>query len=206
MNISRFYFPTLFSLACCIMLSLAFALPNQDNSSFQIVEFNPVQEDSFVIVLTIRDPNDAGIQNVQVVKLSPENPSVEITDSNGVVIFREPKSAEVVFYFDKSENHKNGISVTDIVLAKKHVIGAKLFTEEWQKRAADVNRSGSISAIDLIQIQKLLLGISATLPNRNWEVIPMSLDVSNPGGADTLRYELLGFKVGDVNASADPRQ
>lgn len=52
----------------------------------------------------------------------------------------------------------NGVSALDIVLIQRHILKLELFTEVRQYVAADVNKDSKISAADLLEIRKLILG------------------------------------------------
>jgi hypothetical protein len=93
-------------------------------------------------------------------------------------------------------------------------LGKELFTSPYQYIAADANNSKSISAIDLIEIRKLILGIYAEFPlNRSWRFVekgfPMSPENPWPFNEvielpavteDSLvNNDFVGVKIGDVN-------
>jgi hypothetical protein len=56
-------------------------------------------------------------------------------------------------------NNFSRVSSADIVLIQRHILGVKNFTSPFDLIAADVNLSYSISATDLSEIRKLILGI-----------------------------------------------
>jgi hypothetical protein len=86
--------------------------------------------------------------------------------------------------------------------------------------AADVNGSSSISTLDIIFIQSLILGVNTNLPNNiQWTFIPADYIFSNPTSpfpyphsvnlasvdGDILQ-NFIGVKFGDVNDSRDNTQ
>jgi hypothetical protein len=85
--------------------------------------------------------------------------------------------------------------------------------------AADANRSGSITTLDIIEIRRMILGIYDELPNNTaWRFVDKSFvfpDVLNPFAtkfpesktlenipASQMTEDFVGVKIGDVNGSA----
>jgi hypothetical protein len=83
--------------------------------------------------------------------------------------------------------------------------------------AADVNRSGSITTSDLIELRKLILGVISVYSNaKSWMFVPKSFQFPDPANPwtfpETLEYnplnttvtdaDFVGIKMGDVNNSA----
>jgi hypothetical protein len=56
-----------------------------------------------------------------------------------------------------------GVSTLDLVDMQKHLL-IKPLSSPYKMIAADANNSKSITAIDLIEMRKLILGIYAELP------------------------------------------
>ncbi|RMF02290.1 MAG: T9SS C-terminal target domain-containing protein, partial [Bacteroidetes bacterium] len=119
----------------------------------------------------------------------------------------------------RNDDHDNGVTTFDIVLISKHVLGTQLLASPYQRIAADVNRSGTITTLDMIQIRKLILNITTEFPNNtSWrfveagydfpdvedpwaEVFPELYSVNNLDGVIT-DADFVAIKVGDVNGSA----
>ena len=87
--------------------------------------------------------------------------------------------------------------------------------------AADVNKSGTITALDLAAIQSLILGNTQNFPNNtSWRFIPEDFvftDSTNPFldnfpesithtnlMTDELQEDFVAIKIGDINLSATP--
>jgi hypothetical protein len=117
---------------------------------------------------------------------------------------------------EKDYDQQNGLSTFDMVLISKHILGVTPLSSPYQMIAADVNNSGNISILDLLQIRKLILGISSEFPNNSsWRFVNLGFvfdDPSNPwaGGdiTDTQHplwpRDFIGIKIGDIDGSADP--
>jgi thiol-disulfide isomerase/thioredoxin len=94
----------------------------------------------------------------------------------------------------KNDNPLDGVTTYDLVLISKHILGIQALQCPWQRLAADVNCSGTITTLDIVTARKLILGISLELPCGSWRFLPESATTSNGQCAD-----FLGVKVGDVN-------
>ena len=121
----------------------------------------------------------------------------------------------------KNVDHLNGVSTADLVMIQRHLLGMSPFNDAYQYIAADANNSQSVSAADISEIRKLILGINADYPkNTSWRFIDANQtfeEVSNPW-LDPLRESIqhdpldkdmmddnfVGVKIGDVNMDADP--
>ncbi len=118
----------------------------------------------------------------------------------------------------KDEDHRNGVTTLDIVLAQRHILGLQNFESPYQHIAADVNKSNSISAADLIQMRKLILGVFDEFPsNTSWRIIddaytfpdptdPLALKIDEThyifGFEEDLNVDFTAVKIGDINYSA----
>ena len=69
-----------------------------------------------------------------------------------------------------------GISTADIVQIQRNILGLNQFTN-MQKAVADVNNSGTVSASDIVELRKLILGI---IPD--FAKVPSYAICNNPKG------------------------
>ncbi len=116
----------------------------------------------------------------------------------------------------KNNDWKNGVSTLDLVDIQKHLLGITTLSSPYKMIAADANNSKSITAIDLVELRKLILGIYAELPyNSSWRFVdkdyvfpdeynPWSQEwpethVVNPLNQGMNNANFYGIKVGDVN-------
>ena len=118
-----------------------------------------------------------------------------------------------------NDDPKNGISTLDIVKIQKHLLGLETFTSAYQSVAADVNNSKSVSALDMVELRKLLLGVYDEFPNNtSWRFVDETQtfsDIHDPWPLDEIveidnlnddMYDenFVSIKVGDLNNSATP--
>lgn len=125
------------------------------------------------------------------------------------------------YYFvipTKQSDPLNGVSTFDLIQIQKHILNLKPFDSPFQYIAADVNRSGTVSTLDVIQLRKLILGIDANFSNNSsWRFVDANHIFRDPN--DPLKTYLpekirvgplngprqvgfIGIKIGDVNFSA----
>jgi hypothetical protein len=118
----------------------------------------------------------------------------------------------------------NGVTTYDMVLIRRHILNIQLFDNPYNIIAADVNRSGSVTTFDLVELQKLILTITAQFPNNNpsWRFVPASHIFPDPANPFAYAFpevvslddivgnywtaDFVSIKVGDVNGSANPTQ
>lgn len=160
------------------------------------------------------------VYDVQVF-LSGDTTATAVTDSNGVFRFlglEEGNSYLVAPY--KNTDHSYNVSLFDIVLISKHVLGVQPLGSPYKLIAADVNNSGSVTNLDIVALRRLLLGEATGFPNNaSWRFIDRPYvfpDPENPwlepfpeemllparvlyGMA--LCNEFRAIKVGDVNGN-----
>lgn len=69
------------------------------------------------------------------------------------------KTGQYNYRFVKNSDPKAGISTKDILLIQRHILNLSRFTDTLQWIAADVNYNFNITASDISEIRRLLLGI-----------------------------------------------
>src|SRR5690606_26705456 len=118
---------------------------------------------------------------------------------------------------ERNDNHKNGVSTLDLVGIQKHLLGIQPFSSPYDLIAADVNNSQTVSAIDLVEPRKLILGLYTELPaNKTRRMLDEAvqfadptnpwpfnevIDVVNMSGSATDK-DYVTMKLGDVNNTA----
>ena len=121
----------------------------------------------------------------------------------------------------KNDDVMNGVSTKDIIAIRSYLLGVEDF-DPHEMIAADVNHSEYVSAKDIIELRKLILGRYAEFPdNTSWrfvdgqyvfpdpsnafaEVFPEAYNIYNLRKSTSVNF--VGVKVGDVtgDASAAP--
>ena len=124
--------------------------------------------------------------------------------------------------FDRTDEITNGVTALDIVALRKHILNLDLLTVPERLIAADLNASGSLSTLDIVQMRKAILGLitewdhvptwrffaaDTTLPSNTDALLSMATDfgavftIANLSQTETLN--LRGVKMGDLNGSVD---
>ena len=139
------------------------------------------------------------------------------TDDSGIFELNLPKGIGYVISFAKADKITNGVTVFDLIMISKHILGISPFTSDWQHIAADINKSGSISAFDLVLLRKAILGIDTEFTNNTpWRFMPTQLASINSGDIVSLSETIViseltenqtaldytAIKIGDLNGSA----
>ncbi len=112
----------------------------------------------------------------------------------------------------------NGVSTLDIVLIQRHILDLQSLDSPYKVLAADINNSGSLSASDLVELRKLILGINADfVENDSWIFVPRHYEFEDPMNpysvsknyyineflSDDMDVDFVGIKIGDVNSSVE---
>ncbi len=119
----------------------------------------------------------------------------------------------------KDDDPLEGVSTRDIVLIQRFILGRITLTP-YQQIAADANKSGSITAADISELRRMILGIIPKFTNNtSWRFVPqsyvfptgnmvwnfpesLSVGYSTPPG-DVMDANFFGIKIGDVDGSAN---
>jgi hypothetical protein len=111
----------------------------------------------------------------------------------------------------------NGVSTKDIVKIQRHILGLELLNTPYKYIAADVNKSGSITARDITEIRRLILGIQTKFDdNVSWNFVdanyPLTVDnfASYPNSIEISELtqslsgnDFIAIKTGDVTGEAN---
>lgn len=171
-----------------------------------------------IITGKIVNEHDQSIEQVKV-SLLGSNKAPIVTDQSGQFNFSDLAGNR--FYklaAHKNINPRNGVSTVDILLIQRHILGIEELDSPYKILAADVNKNGIISASDLSDIQRLILGKTDEFPqSESWMFVdaqyqfpdpkdPLAFPVPDYIEIDQLRgaiiRNLIGIKMGDVNQSA----
>ena len=110
-----------------------------------------------------------------------------------------------------------GISTIDLIMIQRHILGLATFSSPYLVIAADVNDSKSVTAADLVELRKLILGITERFPKvSSWVFADKSYPFTNIQQpfvynnskttqiltSDIENFDFIAIKMGDVNQSA----
>lgn len=122
---------------------------------------------------------------------------------------------EYIFEGYHNENTIYGLTTLDLVLTQRHILGLDTFTHPLQYLAADVNNDKKVTASDLVQMRKIILGIDSHFKkNTSWLYLDEASikTETNPwlikkyisiakGNQDLDHLRFFALKVGDVDGA-----
>ncbi|NNE27373.1 MAG: T9SS type A sorting domain-containing protein, partial [Saprospiraceae bacterium] len=167
-------------------------------------------------ILTLQ--NDK-LENVEVSleNMVQYNMDYKMTDQDGHFEFRALRGNEDYrVRAKKDDDHLNGVSTLDLIMIQRHILGVESLDSPYKLMAADINYNQDISAIDLIELRKLILGVYNELPDNDaWRFIDKDqtfVDALNPWpfkenidvnnlAAPMMENDFIAVKIGDVNGS-----
>ena len=81
----------------------------------------------------------------------------------------------------RDDDPLNGVSSFDLALLADHITGTSPLADPYQLIAADANNSGTVTTLDYIQIQQLILGNITNFPNNtSWRFVDACYTFPNP--------------------------
>jgi hypothetical protein len=166
--------------------------------------------------ITTNDSNKP-IKNVNVTLISTENMIMK-TDIDGKYSFGGMNSnGDYKVSADLNENYLNGVSTLDLVMIQRHILGAQKLHSPYKLLAADANNDQKISATDLVDLRRLILGLTSKLPNnKSWRFTDAKQTFADPSkpwpfneslnvvfnGTSVTDAHFKGVKIGDVSNDA----
>ncbi len=144
----------------------------------------------------------------------------DMTEEEGEYGFGEmAMDGNYVVVPEKNDDVMNGVSTLDLVLIQKHILGLQSLNNPYDLIAADINRSEEITALDLIELRKVILGVYEEFPNNtSWRFIDGLHSFSDPENpwlellpeeyeitdlSEDMEINFVGVKTGDVNGSVE---
>lgn len=142
------------------------------------------------------------------------------TSTNGFYFFGDlayGSSASYLVQPKRNDDPLNGVSTADIVKIQRHILGIETLDSPYKLIASDVNNTKNVTAADVSEIRKLILGVTDRFAkNESWTFIPSDYvfpDKLNPWSAprdvlvnvtDPIAYHqnFVSVKFGDVTNNA----
>ena len=161
------------------------------------------------------------IENVMIELVSPQPsyPASQMTSDEGEFMFeRNPFDYDYQVSGHKNDDVLNGVSTLDLVVIQRHILQSSQLDSPYKLIAADINNDELITAIDLIELRKVILGVHDEFPNNtSWKLVDNStiVDPLHPWsasqerlipslGTNRMQEDFIGVKIGDVNGSVMP--
>lgn len=138
----------------------------------------------------------------------------------GFYFFDVPACDVSVIDVAKVDGVTNGVSTADLVFIQQHILGIQPLDSPYKIIAADADNNGAVTALDQIQIRKVILGIATEFPNNtSWRFVRADYEfqAGNPLAEDfpemvtvedvlsnDMSIDFIAVKIGDVTGDADP--
>ena len=149
------------------------------------------------------------------VTLTGEELGYDITDSDGLYGFESLEmNRSYTVSPSKVDYMVSGVTTLDLILIQNHILGTREIEDPRLLIAADINGSGTINALDLIELRRAILGLSYVAPTAEaWRFITADSEAMKGFGSmnydeeyfysslEQSQYEadFYAIKVGDVN-------
>ena len=147
-----------------------------------------------------------------------ENTGTTPTDNFGYYHFDELATGhQYVLKPHLAADPVRGLTTFDLVLIQRHILGLQELDSPYKVIAADANFTNSVTAADLVELRKLILGIANRFPKGKnaWQFVDKNhvfSDHNNPWFApdsillnvterEHLMNDFVAVKMGDVNDS-----
>ncbi len=141
----------------------------------------------------------------------------QTTTEAGTYDFELPVQNNYEIIPTRNDHPLNGITTYDLVLLGQHLLEINTLESPYQLIAADVNNSGSVTALDMIALRRMILVIDTEFPNNeSWRFIDADYlfpNSDNPflttfpeshninGLSNDLIRDFIAIKTGDLNQS-----
>lgn len=123
---------------------------------------------------------------------------------------------------NRTDDIRNGVSTLDMVFIQKNILGEIPIMDPYDRISADINGDGTINAIDMVILRRVLLSKSESFENKHgesWVFIdsgynfisnrpesePYNTTVNVDANESNLSVNFIGSKIGDVNRSASAK-
>ena len=156
------------------------------------------------------------------VQVSGANGGTAMSDATGAYVFPAlPLDDDYTLAPSKSNDPLNGVTTYDIVLLQRHILGAELLPNPYRIIAADVNLSGDLTVLDIVDMRRAILYLTngfAVAPS--WRFVDGSYTFTDPANpldeawpevrnvnnfdGDLSTVNFVAVKMGDLNATAQP--
>lgn len=122
----------------------------------------------------------------------------------------------------KQDSYTSGLSTLDLVILQKHLLGITAINSPYKLLAADADKNGSISANDIFQLRRLILGVDNKLSKHEnaWSMVNADYEFTSSANpwlnlnlvqlhnrvymglaTDQLSTNFVAIKIGDINGS-----
>lgn len=105
------------------------------------------------------------------------------TDITGNFKFSIPDTfknvSNALLKVDYNLNYNDDLTALDLLLIQKHILAIERFGDYRKLLAADANNDGDINVLDIVELRRLILGLSNSLPNNTPSVYFLFQNANN---------------------------
>ena len=170
---------------------------------------------------TTKDEKGQSVSEVEMTISGQGQATIQTNDFGEYLFTNIPTGHDYSLTPFKNDNIRNGVSTLDMVMISKHVLNVGQIESPYKLIAADVNNSGTITTLDVVNIRKVVLFAASDFPgNTSWRFVHKDHVFSNPKNPfadafpevanfnnlsqDELSADFMAIKVGDVSGDATP--
>lgn len=163
--------------------------------------------------------SNVGAVEVMLEDMESHDQRMFMTDETGhFQFFNIAEHSDYQISASKNDDHSNGVSTLDLVMIQRHILGFSEFTSPYKVIAADINNNNSVSAADVTELRKIILGIQDEFNNnKSWRFVDNSqvfAEIDQPWPytevidvddfiSNDMDNNFVAIKIGDVNDSAE---
>jgi len=172
---------------------------------------------SFTIAGAVYTEENVHVPNVKILLDGAEIAKDAMTDDKGKYCFENLEMFnDYLISSNKTDNPSEGISTLDLVMIQRHILGIQEMNSPYKLIAADINNSQSLTAADLTELRKIILGLQDNFSNNtSWRFVNAGYQFSDKtrpwNFEEAMMYEgldahmtssdFIAIKVGDVNGT-----
>ncbi|UCC78232.1 MAG: T9SS type A sorting domain-containing protein [Candidatus Zixiibacteriota bacterium] len=173
--------------------------------SVRVIEFHSIS--GRVIYYDMTTP----LENIDM-QLTGDWTATEATDQNGFYEFENLFPGDFIICPER-EDDDPGVTVSDVVKIRRHLVLLEPFDTPYKYVAADVNESDYVSVADIIKIRRYLAGLEP-LPSGNWSFVDSSFAITDENwmdAPDCIEFSIwnldltdssfIGVRMGDVDVT-----
>lgn len=192
----------------------------QDNDGVCPSDSNSAKVAGFLLTEAANGLEEGSVEITGTGNAIPSFTYSSLTGASGKYLFNAvPLSSNSTVTPLKDDNHLNGVSTYDLVLISRHILGIDTLDSPYKMIAADANNSESITNFDIVELRRLILGITIELgSNTSWRFVDKAFVFPDPLqpfltnfpefksilslSGNQLEEDFVAIKVGDVNTNA----
>jgi len=167
--------------------------------------------------IATEEEEPVNIVDVHLNSFAPEYPHQNTTNEDGEFFFLyNPNGYDFQATAERNTDYREGVSTLDLVMVQRHILGLQELDSPYKIIAGDVNDDERLKANDLLEMRKLILGVTTSFDNESWRFVNSTYEF--PDADDPFPFEeeviiedlmtnindanLVAVKIGDVNGSA----